>query len=203
MDYKKQTDEELVEMFQLGDSVAFEEILKRYRPIMLAISRKYFLAGGDDDDLEQESMIGLYKSSLTYTKEKGASFSTFARMCIKSRIQSAIKIANRKKFHMLNESLIFSALGSAPHSEESEDEELILIIPSTELGPDEKLIEAEKLVEIKKDIKEKLSSFEYQTLELYLKGLTYIEIAKNLDENPKKIDNALTRIKSKLAYLKK
>ena len=203
MNYNNQTDEELVEKCKQGNEFALVEIITRYRSLVLAISRRYFLAGGDDDDLAQEGTIGLYKACLSYTSDKGASFSTFARMCIKRQIQSAIKIANRKKFHMLNESLTFSALGTAPHSEESEDEELILIIPSTELGPDEKLIEEEKLIEIKKDIKQKLSDSEYQILELYLKGLKYVEIAESLGVNNKKVDNALTSIKRKLSHLKK
>lgn len=203
MDYKNQTDENLVEKCKKGDEVALEEIINRYRSIVLAISRSYFLAGGDQDDLVQEGVLGLYKACLSYTKEQGASFSTFARMCIKRKICDAIKIANRKKFHMLNDSLTHSSSTNFALGDDGEEEELILIIPSTELGPDEKLIEEEKLVEIKADIKNKLSSLELKVLKHFLKGLTYIEIAEKLGANPKSVDNALTRIKSKLAHLKK
>ena len=36
----------------------------------------------------------------------------------------------------------------------------------------------------------------------YLKGYSYVDIAKKLGETPKSIDNALTRIKKKLQFLK-
>lgn len=203
MHYKNQTDEALVEKYNQGEEMALLEVINRYRSIVLAISRSYFLAGGDQDDLAQEGMVGLYKACRSYTKEQGASFSTFARMCIKRSICDAIKIANRKKFHMLNDSLTYSGTVSSGLGEDNEEDDLILIIPSTELGPDEKLIEEEKLVEIKTDIKNKLSNFELKVLKYFLKGLTYIEIAEKLGANPKSVDNALTRLKSKLAYLKK
>lgn len=203
MHYKNQTDEALVEKYNQGEEMALLEVINRYRSIVLAISRSYFLAGGDQDDLAQEGMVGLYKACRSYTKEQGASFSTFARMCIKRSICDAIKIANRKKFHMLNDSLTHSGAVSSGFGDDGEEDDLILIIPSTELGPDEKLIEEEKLVEIKTDIKNKLSNFELKVLKYFLKGLTYIEIAEKLGANPKSVDNALTRLKSKLAYLKK
>ena len=47
-------------------------------------------------------------------------------------------------------------------------------------------------------IKERLSKFEYQVLELYLKGYDYTQIAEKLGKQPKAIDNALQRIRSKV-----
>lgn len=44
---------------------------------------------------------------------------------------------------------------------------------------------------------------EMQVLSLFLKGLTYQEIAKRLGKSPKAIDNALQRIKSKLMKIQK
>ena len=47
-------------------------------------------------------------------------------------------------------------------------------------------------------IRERLSKFEYKVLELYLKGYDYTQIAEKLDRQPKAIDNALQRIRSKV-----
>mgnify|MGYP000562155357 CR=1 FL=1 len=42
------------------------------------------------------------------------------------------------------------------------------------------------------------ANFEYQVLELYLKGYDYTQIAEKLGKQPKAIDNALQRIRSKV-----
>ena len=43
-----------------------------------------------------------------------------------------------------------------------------------------------------------LSPFEYEVLQLYLKGYGYQQIARQMQKPPKAIDNALQRIRSKV-----
>ena len=50
----------LAEEAQAGDGAATEELLLRYKNAVLARARRYFLAGGETDDLVQEGMVGLY-----------------------------------------------------------------------------------------------------------------------------------------------
>lgn len=45
-----------------GDDEALEAILSRYKNLVYAKSKPYFLAGADDDDIIQEGLIGLYKA---------------------------------------------------------------------------------------------------------------------------------------------
>ena len=59
-DLKHKTDELLAEEAQAGDGAATEELLLRYKNAVLARARRYFLAGGETDDLVQEGMVGLY-----------------------------------------------------------------------------------------------------------------------------------------------
>jgi DNA-directed RNA polymerase specialized sigma subunit len=59
------TDEMLVRLFHEGDVEALDLLLERYRRFAGAKARGYFLAGGDNDDLQQEAMIGLFKASAT------------------------------------------------------------------------------------------------------------------------------------------
>ena len=49
---------------------------------------------------------------------------------------------------------------------------------------------------------EKLSGFEKIVADYYLKGYNYQDIAKITGKTSKSIDNALSRIKKKLEYLK-
>ena len=203
MDYKILADEKLVELAKTGDENALDFLLARFKPLALSVSRSYFLVGGEQDDVMQEAMIGLYKACLGYHEDMGASFATFARKCITRNVQTAVKVANRKKNQLLNNSYNLSPQGEVIFGDEAEDEELCLIIPANQLLPDEALIEEEKILEIKKDIVKRLSNFELIVFKNYLKGLSYIEIAEKLKTQPKVIDNALNRIKNKLAYLKR
>ena len=53
-----------------------------------------------------------------------------------------------------------------------------------------------------KELRNNLSEFENKVLELYLEGENYVSIAQVLNKSPKSIDNALQRIRQKLAQKK-
>ena len=63
------------------------------------------MAGADQEDLIQEGMIGVFKAIRDYDEKKGASFRTFAELCIQRQIISAVKGASRMKHAPLNESV--------------------------------------------------------------------------------------------------
>lgn len=196
------SDIELIKNARAGDENALGDLLNRYKQLASKIARSYFLVGAEYEDLLQEAMIGLYKAYVSYDTNGNASFSTFARTCITRNVQSAVKMANRKKNQMLNNSISLSSQGAIVKGEEEDDDEINIVIPSNTLSPDEKLIESENLALIKQKIKQTLSNFELEVLALYLKGYTYTQIAQKLNLSNKSIDNALTRIKHKLAFLK-
>ena len=56
-----------------GDQYAIEQILTSHKQLVNSVVRKYFLIGGDIDDLIQEGMIALYNAILTYDKSKNSS----------------------------------------------------------------------------------------------------------------------------------
>ena len=60
--YTKMSDEELVKLSQDGDNVALELILLRYKNLVCAKAKTYYLAGADEDDMIQEGLIGLYNA---------------------------------------------------------------------------------------------------------------------------------------------
>jgi len=90
------TDLELVAAAQGGDADAFDLLVERYRRFVRSRSRGYFLVGGDRDDLEQEALIGFYKSVRDFRPELQASFRSFAELCINRQLITAIKTATRK-----------------------------------------------------------------------------------------------------------
>lgn len=194
---KELSDEELASLAQNNNEIAVNTLLKKYKSLVNQIARSYFLTGGDMEDIVQEGMIGLYKAIMHFKNTKSASFKTFASTCIKNQVQSAVRVASSEKNKVLS-----SAIPIIDQLNSDEEDEKEIIFPSDLPSPDEKLIEKESLKEIMTKIKETLSSLELKVLSLYLKGYSYNEIAKISNLNKKSIDNALTRIKNKLSFLR-
>ncbi len=183
-----------------GDTNALEQLMNEFKPLVIKIARKFFLLNGDDADLIQEGMIGLYKAFLNYRIDSDTSFETYAITCIRRNVISAVRASVTLKNQPLNTSL---GLGTQGGLDINDDElsEFEITLPSEELSPEEKMVQNEREKEIWAIIKQKLSDYELLVLKLYLDGKSYREIAKQLDKNEKSIDNAIVRIKSKLRVL--
>ncbi|HET7721593.1 MAG TPA: sigma factor, partial [Acidimicrobiales bacterium] len=95
-------DDDLAVLAQQGDRRAQQVLIERYRRFARAKGRGYFLVGGDNDDIEQEALIGLYKAIRDYQVDRLASFRAFAELCITRQIITAIKTATRQKHQPLN-----------------------------------------------------------------------------------------------------
>ncbi len=186
------TDEELIEKAKNGDDLAENELFERYKDIVVKISRGYFIVGGDLEDLIQEGMLGLYKAVKNFNTQKDTSFKTFAILCIKHQIQTAIKqsLANKNK-----------PLSQAVSIQSFSDNDTLDILPIElvlETTPAERIINKEDFERLKKTIISNLSKLELQVLRLYLQGYSYKEISSQLGITQKSIDNSLSRIKTKL-----
>lgn len=190
--------EELIEKAQNGDENAIEKLLSSFKPLVNKIARSYFLTGGDIEDLVQEGMIGLYKAIKTFKKGKTASFMTYAGTCIKNQIQTAVRIASSEKNMVLSTALPIDS----KESFDDEEEEIEIVLPSPLPKPDEKIENKENFAQITKQIVKSLSQLELKILISYLKGYNYSEIAQQNNISKKSVDNALSRIKNKLSFLK-
>lgn len=194
----------LIKESKKGNEPCLEKLLGKYKSLANKIARRYFLAGQDEDDLDQEAMIGLFKAFQSFNPEKNDNFKNFASLCINRQIQSAVKSANRLKNKALNNHVSLNNQGGINLTAEDEDGEVLyFIIPSKDQLPDDKLISEEQVEEIKKQIVESLSNNEKKVLALYLKGLSYKQMAEILNLKTKSIENSLYRIKHKLSFLNK
>ena len=195
--YKNAKDEELVLMAQNGDEVAQRYLLDKYKSLVRAKSRAYFLIGADTEDIIQEGMIGLYKAVRDYNEEKNASFRSFAELCVNRQMITAIKAATRQKHQPLNS---YVSLNKPVYEEESEQTymDFLQSDSSALLNPETLLIGQENKHFLEDQMVKNLSSFETRVLVLYLQGRSYFEIAHVLDKPEKSIDNALQRVKKKL-----
>lgn len=194
----KKTDNELIIAAQSGDEAALEEILLRYKPLVHKKSQPYYMAGGDDDDIVQEGLIGLYTAVMDFNKEKFPLFNIFAGVCIERRIISAVKKASRQKHIPLN-----SYVSLSNRVFDDEDGFCVEDVIDNGMGenPENILIEREAVTGLEGIISQALSEFEMRVLICSLNGMSYKEIAENLGKDMKSIDNAMQRIKKKLENL--
>lgn len=190
------TDLELVAAAQAGDADAFDALVDRYRRFVRSRSRGYFLVGGDREDLEQEALIGFYKSVRDFRPELQASFRAFAELCINRQLITAIKTATRKKHVPLNQSISFSANRTDDGDDRPDDEFLAVVDPLSD--PLEQLVAREDVATTHAALAATLSPLEVQVLTRYVAGASYETIATEVGRHVKAVDNALQRVKRKL-----
>ena len=188
-------DEQVVGQAQLGDSVAIEYLLSKYKNFVRSKARSYFLIGADHEDIVQEGMIGLFKAIRDYQVERLSSFRAFAELCITRQIITAIKTATRQKHVPLNS---YVSLNKPIYDEESDRTLMDVIVEGRAQNPEELIIDRENLVSLRDQVDQVLSSLEQDVLNAYLDGKSYQEIADKLGRHVKSIDNALQRVKRKL-----
>jgi RNA polymerase sporulation-specific sigma factor len=180
---------------QTGDSDAVEEILQKFYPMVRLKARSYFMAGADNEDLIQEGMIGLYKAIRDYQLERQIPFRAFAEICITRQLITAIKTAMRLKHQPLNYYLSLNR----PMYEEDADRTLMDTLPGPMASdPEYVFLVREQVKELRKELSDSLSEFEFQVLTLYVNQNTYKEIADEMGTTTKAVDNALCRVKRKL-----
>ena len=196
MDFSTYQDEELVKLSR-ENKAAMDYLLNKYKGVVLSCSKSLFILGGDNQDLVQEGMIGLFKAVRDFDEHKNIKFSTFAQICVKRNIYTAITNSNSLKNEPLNKGVSIS------HTDASDEDEF-KNLSTEDLGlseiynPEDNLINKEKYDEIISFMSKELSKLEYQVMDLYIIGLTTSEIAKVLGKNEKTTDNAFQRAKNKI-----
>lgn len=155
-----------------------------YSRLVSRIVRRFFLQGGDQDDLYQEGMIGLLKAIRTYDPALCDSFEAYASLCIRRRLYDMVRrdarISQREAETLQKFAICFT-------SAETQDPEVQYMANETER-------------EIQSALKGLLSPFESAVLEPYLAGFSTTEISSRLGRPPKSVENAILRIRRKLAH---
>ena len=195
MNLKNMSDEELIQLQNDSNTNTTDYLLEKYRNFVRAKARTYFLIGADREDVIQEGMIGLYKAIRDYKPESGSSFRTFADLCITRQIITAIKTATRQKHLPLNS---YISLNKPAYEDESENTFIDTFIEKHHPDPEEIMINKEKFRIFEENLVSSLSKYERVVLKLYMRGLSYTQIAEELQKPEKSIDNALQRIKKKI-----
>lgn len=198
MEFEKISENDIINLAQKRENAAMEYLLEKYKPLVRQKTRKLFLIDGDKDDLIQEGMIGLFKAVRDYQVGKDAAFRTFADLCISRQLYSAIKKSNRLKNQPLNSYVSIYSDEFSDADELAGDRTVISSGSDNIANPEAIMIDRENAIDMQNKMFDKLSKMEREVLKRYLEGMTYQEIAADMEKSPKSIDNALQRIKGKI-----
>lgn len=174
------SDEQLAALVRDGNDEAFALLVSRFSGVLHRLSAQ-FCGAADADDLSQEGLLGLLSAARTYRTGGAASFGTYAYTCMRNRMLSAVR-----------------ATKNEPQLVSVEEDETALPQP-TGGDPAALVVRLEELETLRCHLRAVLTEREYQVLMRYLRAYSYDEIAADLSIGRKSVDNALTRLRRKLA----
>ena len=164
------TDEQLISRLRGGEKPIMDFLMEKYKGLVRQKAKAMYLWGGENDDLIQEGMIGLFKAVEDYEPDAGASFYSFAELCISRQMYTAIKASQRKKHLPLNSYVSLYTSGKREDGKEA----LPLaetIEAGAESNPEELLLNTEYANAFEEELKDQLSTLEIRVLYLHLMGM--------------------------------
>lgn len=183
--WAKSSDNRLIELVREGDEDAFDTLAGRYLPVIRAKAASFGGAKTEFDDFIQEGFLAFLHAVKSFDKDAGASFKTYAGICIERRFLSVYKSEKRQK-NIPADRIVPLYDGNLSQTAESG------------VSPEQDLIDKEAYHQMMERIKRLLTPFEQKVLSFYLSGLTYAQTADVLHTTAKSVDNALQRIRKKL-----
>lgn len=178
--------DKLIKQAKQGDQLAIEQLVNSYKGLIRAFANKFYLVGGNKDDLLQEGMLGLFYAITYYDENKGA-FPAFVELCVRRQILDAVKRDNGVK-----QKPLYNYVDLDVAKEWTDDS----------ANPLENVLQKEYSVKVADVINERLSSFERQVLTLFADGYSYDDIAEQTGKSYKAVDGALQRARKKLLEFK-
>lgn len=178
-----------------GDESALNMIMEKYKNFVYSRAKSFFIVGAEQEDIIQEGMIGLFKAIKGYDLDKEVTFKSFADLCIRRQIITAIKASTRQKHIPLNSYL---SLNKNSFDEETDREVIEQLDVDTIPDPLDTITKKETYRNLEIKMTEILSDFEQQVFNEYLNGESYVAIANKLKSHVKAVDNAIQRIKKKV-----
>lgn len=178
--------EEIIQLAKSGNQGAIEQLVTCYKGLIRSYANKFYLVGGDKDDLLQEGMLGLFYAITYYDEDKGA-FPAFVELCVLRQILDAVKRDNsvgQKPLFNYVELDVATNMTDVTHS------------------PLENLLRKEYAEKVARLIKEKLTPYERKVLTLFADGYSYDDIAAMTNKSYKAVDGALQRARKKLLEYK-
>ena len=177
--------DKIIEQAKKGDQVAIEQLVANYKGLIRSLANKFYLVGGDKDDLLQEGLLGLICAINSYDETKG-SFPSFVELCVLRQILDAVKrdsaVKQKPLYNYVN---------------------LDVTVDWTDgSNPLEKLLQKEYAEKVAKVLAEKLSPWEREVVTMFSEGYSYDDIVEATGKSYKAVDGALQRARKKLTEYK-
>ncbi len=173
------SESEIAESIKHGNKQAFSFLMSKYKDTVSHYASVFRLSGCEREDLLQEGYIALYAAAMSFEDGRGASFDTYASLCIKRRMNNYATKASRSSHRCVSLDETYSDIVA---------------------GSDDILsaIEARnELTHLFNRASSELSSYEKRIFLLFAEGVKVSEIAKALGVPSKSVENAMARIRKK------
>lgn len=194
-DYEKYSRDELIKLAQEGDQLATEYLINSHKDFLSMMSRKYIMAGNDGDDIEQIAAIAFWDAINSYNPKKNGDFEAYAGMIIKRKLTDELRKDNAEK-RQINHTA--SSLDE-PIAGDEDAGSLADKIPVSKYSAEEAYLGSEGAREILRFMKNTLSDAERDVIKRYISGYKVSEIAEETGMKYKSVENAIMRVKNKLA----
>ena len=184
-------DLELIKRFKDGDESAFEDLFRRYEPLVAKIARKYYIRDFESEDFYQIGAMAFYKAVLSFEEKEDSTFYGYVLSCVRNEIVSQcrkylFKVEYDTDYEDITTVMESHKMYTIEKSEILEEErDTLLHAYRSELS---RLLSDHKF----------FGRLERKCLEGFIEGLSYLEIAEKYGIDIKKVDNALMRIRAKI-----
>ncbi len=161
-------------LIEVAENISFENELVKLRSVINGMAHRF--PEHHRDDLVQEGILGLYSAVRSYDSSRGVPFEAFAVLCIKRKMYTYCTHFIKNDVNYIDE------------TEKLESDEVF----------EEDILHKTLIEDLFSKLRQNLSDLEKNVLDLYLKDLSYADISFRLSIPEKSVDNAMSRIKTKL-----
>lgn len=181
-------DDELVRRAQNGDEAAASGLMKRYMGLVFHFAAMFVSGIKEEtavtkDDFVQYGLLGLCSAIRRYDTQRGASFSTFASVCVRNTMFTAAKKHRQELRGISGREIITESVTSG----------------GADVSAETDYFSGERVKTIYSVIENRLTPTERQVTELFIGGSSYREIAQATGKSVKAVDCALQRARKKIA----
>ena len=155
------------------DDEAFDELVRRYTPMMRKVICSFPSLSDEFGELFSEACVALHIAAQRYDLgQSDVTFGLYARICVRNRILGLLR-----------------GLDVSQDCSDCDVEQM-----GEDRGPEADIIERESFDRILHSARNLLSDYEYRVLMLHIQGYKTAVIAKTLGRTSKSVDNAKSRI---------
>ncbi len=195
--YRYRDDYELIYLINQNDEQALEEMIAKYRRILLIyinqfryILKKEF----DEDELLQISFIALYTAVKSFNESLGYKFTTYLRVVVVRELKLYVR-----SLHSLCRKANLEALSLHQTIQEEDDRYFIELIENNQISYETKYsFYRKEFIEHVDAVVRMCKEKDQKIFRLWQIGMSYQEIAEISSCTTKEVDNSIQRIKKKL-----